>query len=166
VDYARRRQLLDEMTAIAASEAPGRAAQELPASINDGRARFWVIWRALQLRAEHPGLFRDGDYVALEAKGPRAPHVVAFARRHGNFALIAVAGRLWASLGPMGTLPPATLAWGYTAVDLTPLGRLDEPVDTISRQPVKISGSALRLSEAFAHFPGALILCRLAPQRS
>jgi (1->4)-alpha-D-glucan 1-alpha-D-glucosylmutase len=166
VDYARRRQLLDEMTAIAASEAPGRAAQELPASINDGRARFWVIWRALQLRAEHPGLFRDGDYVALEAKGPRAPHVVAFARRHGNFALIAVAGRLWGSLGPVGALLPAAQAWGYTAVDLTPLGRLDEPVDTISRQPVKISGSALRLSEAFAHFPGALILCRLAPQRS
>jgi (1->4)-alpha-D-glucan 1-alpha-D-glucosylmutase len=160
VDYALRRRLLDEMTAVAADDTVD-AVRQFAASVTDGRARLWVIRRALQLRAEHPALFRDGDYVALEAKGPRAPHVVAFARRHANLALIAVAGRLWGSLGPVSDLQPAARTWGYTAVDLTPLGKLEEPVDIISRQPVKIAGSALRISEAFAHFPGALILCRL-----
>src|SRR5262245_24241474 len=134
VDYSRRRRLLDEMTALAEGAAPARAVSELTRSITDGRARFWVIWRALQLRSQHPGLFRDGDYAALGTSGIHAAHVIAFARRHGNVALIAVAGRLWGSLGPTGSLPQAEPTWGDTAVDVAPLGKIEEPFDVISRQ--------------------------------
>jgi hypothetical protein len=34
-------------------------------------------------------------------------------------------------------------------------------VDIISLQPVKLTRGVLRLADAFADFPGALILCRL-----
>jgi (1->4)-alpha-D-glucan 1-alpha-D-glucosylmutase len=164
VDYAQRRRLLDEMEAIADSDDPARAVPGLAASLADGRARFWVMWRALQLRAIHPGLFRNGDYVGLGSSGERAAHVVSFARRHDDLALIAVAGRLWGSLGPVGRLEAASRAWGDTTIDLAPLGKLEQPMDIISLQPVAMTGASLRVADAFAHFPGALILCRLAPQ--
>ena len=161
VDYSQRRLLLEEMAAIAAGDAPAQAVRGLAASVTDGRARFWLIWRALQLRSEQPALFRNGDYIALEARGSRAAHVVAFARRHENLALIAVAGRLWGALGPVGRLAPAAQTWENTAVDLAPLGKIEEPVDIISLQPAKMVRGVLRLADAFADFPGALILCRL-----
>ena len=165
VDYARRRRLLEEMEAIADGGEPREAVRALAASLADGRARLWVIWRALQLRAVQPELFREGGYLALEASGPRAAHVVAFARRHEDLALLAVAGRLWGSLGPVGSLPPARETWGETAIDLSPLGAIEQPMHVVSQQPVEITGHSLRLSDAFADFPGALILCRLADRK-
>src|SRR6185503_17379432 len=135
VDYAWRGSLLAEMEAVTAE-----GVSALATSVSDGRARLWVRWRALQLRARYPDLFREGDYIALDVSGQRAAHVVAFARRHEDLALIAVAGRLWGSLGPVGRLTPAAAAWSDTAVDLAPLGKLAQPRDIISLRPGNATG--------------------------
>jgi (1->4)-alpha-D-glucan 1-alpha-D-glucosylmutase len=82
----------------------------------DGRAKFWVTWRALQLLREAAPLLRDAIYLPLEAQGTHAAHVVAFARGRGAQWLVVVAVRLYAGLGrPVGEAPLGE-AWGDTAV--------------------------------------------------
>jgi (1->4)-alpha-D-glucan 1-alpha-D-glucosylmutase len=163
VDYELRGRLLRELSEAAAGPQVARAARELVSVITDGRARLWIILRALQLRAEHPALFSSGDYIALNATGARAANVVAFARRHDGYGLIAIAGRLWSGLGSRaGELPLGKKAWQDTVVDLAPLGEIEEPVDILTLQPVTVAGGSLVVGDALDDFPGALIFCRLA----
>ena len=160
VDYAGRRRVLHELEPIASGLQP---VARLAGSPADGRAKLWIIWRALQFRARHPNLFAAGGYVPLSLSGARAENVVAFARRYGNLGLIAVAGRLWASLGlPAGMPPLGRSTWQDTAVDLAPLGEIEEPFDLLSLTVPRIENGALLVSEALSQFPGALVLCRLA----
>ena len=46
--------------------------------------------RSLRCRRDHPGLFTAGEYIPAEATGARGEHVFAFARRHGDRAVVAV----------------------------------------------------------------------------
>ena len=50
----------------------------------DGRAKFWVTWRALQLRQAHDAMLRHAEYLPLDVRGEHARHVLAFARRDGD----------------------------------------------------------------------------------
>ena len=78
---------------------PGTAlCRRLWESRDDGRIKLYVLSRALRLRRMSPALFLEGAYVPLEARGPKADHVVAFARRLGGAVVIAVAPRLAAKL--------------------------------------------------------------------
>ena len=162
VDYDARLRALAELASFASGE---HRVDALAAGPADGRAKLWIIWRALQLRARQPDLFARGEYVPLAVSGARADHVVAFARRFGDRALIAVAGRLWASLGlPPGQPPLGPASWQDTAVDLSPLGGITQPFDVLSLAQRSSDGGVLRLAEAFSQFPGALVFCRLAKQ--
>ncbi|HET7321293.1 MAG TPA: hypothetical protein VFI96_02280, partial [Longimicrobiaceae bacterium] len=82
----------------------------------------------LRLRREKPELFRAGDYLPLLATGEHADHLVAFARRLGDDAVVAVAPRLRASLPDGGTTAGA---WGDTALSLAelPTGRYRNVLD-------------------------------------
>ena len=158
VDYDARRGALHELASFASG---GQRVDALAARPGDGRAKLWIIWRALQLRARQPDLFARGEYVPLTAAGARADHVVAFARRFGDVAAIAIAGRLWAKLGlPPGRPPLGPEAWRDTAVDLSPLGAISQPFDVLSLKAPRLESGRLLVSEAFAQFPGALIFCR------
>ena len=160
VDYDARRAALRDLAPFASG---GQRVEALAAAPGDGRAKLWITWRALQLRARQPDLFARGDYVPLAASGARADHLVAFARRFGDRAVIAVAGRLWASLGlSSGTPPLGPDAWRDTVVDLSPLGSIAQPFDVLSLAQRPCDGGVLRLAEAFSQFPGALIFCRLS----
>lgn len=59
-----------------------------------GAAKMHVVRAGLALRARSPGLFAEGDYQPLPVVGPRAGHVVGFARILGSQAVIALAPRL------------------------------------------------------------------------
>jgi (1->4)-alpha-D-glucan 1-alpha-D-glucosylmutase len=162
VDYDLRRRVLADLARVATGPEPAQAVRGF-ASSAQGRGRLWIIWRALQLRAEHPDLFKHGDYVALSVAGTRANNVVAFARRHDDYGLIAIAGRLWAGLGArVGEVPLGKRYWTDTVVDLAPLGEIEEPMDVLTMQPVRIANGSLQLADAFGNFPGALIFCRLS----
>ena len=91
VDFAVRRALLDE---IAGADAPA-----VMARIDDGAPKMWLIARLLALRAEHPELFADAQYAALDVAGAKARHALAFTR--GKLAvvvpiLVAGLGGAWA----------------------------------------------------------------------
>jgi (1->4)-alpha-D-glucan 1-alpha-D-glucosylmutase len=109
VDYAKRVQLLESLRVreLTARNELAPLARELLASKRDGRVKLFVTSQLLQLRRQHPGLFSAGEYVPLLAKGERAEHVFAFARRHEGRTAVVVVPRLVASL-------ETPEAWGNT----------------------------------------------------
>jgi (1->4)-alpha-D-glucan 1-alpha-D-glucosylmutase len=120
---------------------------------------MFVTVRALRARRADPELFRDGAYVPLDVVGPRARHVVAFARvREGRVAIV-IAPRLVASL--IGDRS----AWANTFVTLP-----DEVAELLEGEELKDvfagagrraipreGGTALAVTELFADFPLALL---------
>jgi (1->4)-alpha-D-glucan 1-alpha-D-glucosylmutase len=157
VDYARRERLLLELADIPGSTAAPEAVQALAASCLDGRAKLWIVARALELRRTHPELFERGQYVPLATHGKRAEHVISFMRRHGRRAVIALAGRLWRKLGSTPNwLPLGPEAWGDTTIDS---GGLAGPlVNVLTGTSVAADGERIAVGEAFSHFPGALLV--------
>jgi (1->4)-alpha-D-glucan 1-alpha-D-glucosylmutase len=157
VDYGLRQRVLDELGRMAAAEDRAQLAAALARSCVDGRAKLWVVSRSLELRRTCPELFERGQYIPLHTHGPAADHVIAFMRRHGERAVIALAGRLWRKLGSEpGTVPGGEELWGETAVDS---GGLSGPlVNVLTGERVRLEGERLRLAETFAHFPGALLV--------
>ena len=105
VDYQLRQRVLD---GLGGPQAPLDLVQSLLAGLEDGRAKCFVTWRALNCRREHPDLFQDGDYLPLHPEGARAEHICAFARRHGDELAVVVAPRLFRKLldhgGAVGTV--------------------------------------------------------------
>jgi (1->4)-alpha-D-glucan 1-alpha-D-glucosylmutase len=71
VDFALRRRLLGELDDLSAADVWARAEEGLP--------KLLVVKRALELRRERPAAF-TGAYEPLYAVGPKASHLVAFAR--------------------------------------------------------------------------------------
>ncbi|MCG8400525.1 MAG: malto-oligosyltrehalose synthase [Firmicutes bacterium] len=71
--------------------APAALARELLESWRDGRVKMFLTYRSLQFRKAHPDLFTRGEYIPVQAAGPGAEHVCAFARRAGqSWVLVAV----------------------------------------------------------------------------
>ncbi len=142
------------------------AVREMAGTPDDGRAKLWVVWRALGLRRDHPELFEKGDYAPIAAAGARADHVVAFARRHADIGVIAVAGRLWASLGLDARVPPLGEAvWGDTSIDagLVPAG--SQIINALTGERVSVQDGRILLADAFARFPGALLTYNIDPRK-
>jgi (1->4)-alpha-D-glucan 1-alpha-D-glucosylmutase len=151
VDYSKRAALLESLRLrelTARNELP-QLARELRGSIHNGWVKLFVTSQLLLLRREHPGLFSAGEYVALDADGPRAGHVFAFARRHAGKTAVVIVPRLVAHLD-LGS------SWQGTKVIL--------PTDVPSRPPLRNvftdAGVApeLSLSQVFSDLPVA-VLC-------
>ena len=124
VDFARRRALLEDLPRVEPGAARGPAIHALCERLEDGRAKLYLTRTLLGLRRRHPALFAEGEYVALETDGPRAEHLVAFARRHGDLTLVVCAPRWYARLAEaveqaQATVPPPGV-WRGTAVALPP----------------------------------------------
>lgn len=158
VDYARRRGLLEELRRIGAGSALPAAVRSYFDSPYDGRAKFWVVWRALGLRREREELFRAGDYLPISVSGLRNRHVIAYARRLGDVGIVTVAGRLFASMGlEPGVLPVGAQVWDDTALDLAFLPQGARLENVLSGEILHPDGAGrLALSDAITHFPGAL----------
>lgn len=75
--------------------------------------------RLLHLRRSHPELFEGGHYTALEARGPSADHVIAYARQAGDDRVVVLVPRLSRQLSGPSALPVGTV-WGDTSVELPP----------------------------------------------
>jgi (1->4)-alpha-D-glucan 1-alpha-D-glucosylmutase len=158
VDFAQRGATLVALQALAALPDLAGAVAALCAQPDDGRAKTWITWRALELRRRRPALFADGDYVPLAAEGAQAAHVVAFARRHGDEVLLAVTGRLFAGLGcPPGVLPVGD-AWQDTALALQGSGlRHGRYRDVLTGRVVVVTDERLALAAVLAVLPFALL---------
>jgi (1->4)-alpha-D-glucan 1-alpha-D-glucosylmutase len=162
VDYAHRRQLLDEIRGRAGDrERLSAALEDMLANLADGSAKLYTTWRALLLRREQAELFRHGSYLPIEAIGQHAGHLCAFARRHAGLAVIAVAPRLLAGLCPApGALPVGEAFWGNTTLDISALpgNAFENLLDGASvRVERRVHKRLLRVRDALARFPVGLL---------
>lgn len=163
VDFALRARLLKELDhACAGTEGDRLAlAGTLLRNWTDGRLKLYVTATVLRYRRAHADLFRDGEYVPLESGGIREAHVCAFARLHGDHAVVAAVPRLVAELCPDVRLPLGSEVWGDTWVTV-PSWRPGSGYRNLFTGEALSSQSAgdrqtLSLSEVFAQFPVAML---------
>jgi (1->4)-alpha-D-glucan 1-alpha-D-glucosylmutase len=161
VDYGLRDQLLAEVKRGFAGE-EGRAGflADLVERAEDGRIKLHVTHRVLGARRERPALFRDGDYVPLSADGPRRANLFAFARRHGDEAVVAVVPRLTSSLVAGGAAPVGAM-WEGTALRLPPGLPAGSAECLLTGRRLRLAaggeGGTLSVADLFATFPVSLL---------
>jgi len=117
-----------------------------------GRVKWHLLHSALTLRAAQPQVF-EGDYLPLKAVGPLAHHVLAFARRHGNRAMItAVPVGCALPLGgySRGDAERACRRWRGTTLAL-PSGHWQHVLDG-----TRFMGDTVELDTLWQHWPVAL----------
>jgi (1->4)-alpha-D-glucan 1-alpha-D-glucosylmutase len=158
IDFERRRAMLAQARALVG--APDRSAglRAWLADAVDGRAKFYVTWRALQLRRKHEGLLAGAEYLPLEVHGERSTQAIAFARRAGSHWWIVVGTRLSAAFGlPVGVAPVGA-AWGDTVLVWPEgVGTGFAFEDAISGARHVVRGSALPLAELLREFTVAAL---------
>ncbi len=161
VDYQRRTNYLTGLQAADGDRAA--LVQDLLDRAGDGRIKLYVTSRALAYRREHPQVFRESDYVPLEASGDKRDHVIAFSRRYADESLIVVVPRLIAELvGGVERPPLGDEVWGNTAVTFPAeyAGRAFRNLFTDEIVTVNPSdqSAGLPLSILLTRFPVALLV--------
>jgi (1->4)-alpha-D-glucan 1-alpha-D-glucosylmutase len=164
VDYHRRREMLADLQGrIAAAGADLRPlAAELLTNLPDGRAKLYLIHRALHFRREHKRLFAHGTYLPLEAAGPKRDHVCVFARLLEEEAILVVVPRLGVRLGGGSEQPPmGPEVWGTTRLLLPAPLAAGSYRSLFTGEMLEVDRSddtpGLSLAAALADFPVALL---------
>jgi (1->4)-alpha-D-glucan 1-alpha-D-glucosylmutase len=162
VDFELRQAMLRDLQASLQWSAERRAAwaRGLAERMEDGRIKLYLTWRCLQCRQRLPQLFQGGIYLPLRARGARAEHVCAFARRSERHVAIIVAPRLYAGLRGDAGAPLGDAAWQDTRLEipaeLTEV-RLENAFTGAACELETAEGQAsLPLAASLAHFPVAL----------
>jgi (1->4)-alpha-D-glucan 1-alpha-D-glucosylmutase len=184
VDFAARRSMLAGLQAEPEGESAALAGRLLREP-GDGQIKLWVAYRALGFRRLHRELFERGKYVGLRAEGPRAEHVISFARILGDRAVIAAAvrrvaklhepdlapvgervlaavasaGRRVAKRGPSVPPPLGERIWDDTHIALgdgLPAGEYRDALTGV-RHAVDPGRPVLLAGDVFAHLPVALL---------
>jgi (1->4)-alpha-D-glucan 1-alpha-D-glucosylmutase len=119
--------------------------------LTSGALKLHLTRSVLTARRERPAVFSEGDYVALTASGPRADHLIAFARVHEGEVAVTIASRLMQGAGEV-------------------FGNSDFWDDTVVEVPQALNGSllhdrladagtisALDLTNLFARYPLAFL---------
>jgi (1->4)-alpha-D-glucan 1-alpha-D-glucosylmutase len=165
VDYDQRCRVLEALQRSFGSDGPHAAqAREMFESIDDGRLKLYVIWRALALRARRPGLFERGRYVALPVAGAHAAHICAFARVHNDGTALAVVPRLLLDLTARTTRPPLGAIWADTRVMLPSPATYHDVLTGASRDSAAATkGAQLAVAELFDILPVALLESSAVP---
>ncbi|HEX9716280.1 MAG TPA: malto-oligosyltrehalose synthase [Desulfurivibrionaceae bacterium] len=165
VDFARAQNLLGDLEALFADDAPpGPALAILLATLADGRAKLFVTSRTLRFRRKHPALFSQGAYEPLPLQGEAEHHLCVLARSLPGQRLIAVAPRFFASLPGDQEAPYAEQAekmWGQTHIAL-PENSATESYRNIFtgeiHQPIRQNGQdVLPIAPVLRIFPVALL---------
>jgi (1->4)-alpha-D-glucan 1-alpha-D-glucosylmutase len=155
VDFGARARSLDgiEQELARGPDAQRALARALssPEGLVSGRAKLLLLRLALHLRRAEPELFREGDYRPLEADGPLASRVFAFARTVPGRALVCAVPRL--VLAPLEA-GGGTVRWeGSLALPPALPRRWRDVVTGVVRE-----GEAFALAELFQDFPVALLV--------
>jgi (1->4)-alpha-D-glucan 1-alpha-D-glucosylmutase len=160
VDFRLRAAMLESVRRLH-TENPQRLLEDLMSGWKDGRIKLFLTDVALDFRRAHAELFLDGDYVPLNAYGPRQAHVCAFARRKNGLWALSIAPRWTTRLIPAGRPPLGETVWGNTVL-LLPAGAPEEWRNVLTGERLRaapMSGEerTLALSSVLKRFPVALI---------
>jgi (1->4)-alpha-D-glucan 1-alpha-D-glucosylmutase len=137
----------------------------LLATPEDGRLKLYLIWRTLCLRQQQPDLFQHGEYLPLAVEGPKANHVVAFARKSGTTTALIVVPRLIAGLlndFDIDLPPIGPRVWDDTCVLLPFRSSSEKCRNAFTGEVLDLqqTGESARIgvSKALAEFPVALCI--------
>jgi (1->4)-alpha-D-glucan 1-alpha-D-glucosylmutase len=161
VDWALRRRLLDYLVKeIEGTQNLAGLALSLLKSREDGRVKLYVTRQILACRRARPALFERGEYRPLEAHGPLAEHVCAFARVDGGEVALTVLP-LHLAKRRIDELPLGPDYWGGTWLPIPDeLGARFDNVLTGESVDVGLTdgGRGLALGRLLASFPVALLV--------
>ncbi|MEN6584442.1 MAG: hypothetical protein ABFE02_00130, partial [Sulfuricella sp.] len=110
-----------------------------------------------------PRVFHEGAYLPLNAVGPSAEHLCAFARQTDETTLVIVAPRWFSRLAPEpGDMPLGAAVWGETAIHIPMLAAGARGTNVLTGETVEaaqMNGLSVLPAEALlASFPLALVL--------
>lgn len=119
VDYTIRSDLLADLKKKFAREIDQEVLSQILQDQKMGVVKLFLIWRALNFRRQQPDLFDHGEYLPLQAMGPKREHVCAFARVNQKQAVITVVPRLVFGLtAGKEAQPLGRQVWEQTALTL------------------------------------------------
>ena len=162
VDYELRKRMLTELQEASDPDLVERLLDEWPT----GAVKLYLTWHALKTRRSHAHLFRDGQYVPLQASGSEGRHVAAFARVHTDRWVVVAAPRLMVSLARMrgrstGEVPLGLEYWHGMTLTL-PDGAPSRWRNVLTGDVIEAhdgaEGRSLELAALFARYPGALLI--------
>ena len=116
VDYARRAEVLDEITYK--RKDVSTLLRELLHHKDDGRIKLFVIHTLLGLRLRAKEIFDAGEYIPLTVHGQQRSHVIAFARRLENRCIAVLVPRNLVPLVREDQLPTSASVWRGTELEV------------------------------------------------
>jgi (1->4)-alpha-D-glucan 1-alpha-D-glucosylmutase len=135
-------------------------ARDLTGHWQSGAIKLYLIWKAIRHRREHEDLFRDGEFMPLEASGKHSRHVLSFMRKHpGDASLVVIPRWLSQISGPVAN-GEAETDWQDTKIVL--------PADCPARWKNIVTGqtivaertgggSSIAAGQVFHDFPVAFL---------
>jgi (1->4)-alpha-D-glucan 1-alpha-D-glucosylmutase len=154
VDYELRRGMLHRLEPLLHETAAAEVAALLDAW-HDGRIKLLLTALALRCRGRRPDIFERGSCTPLPAAGPRAEHVLAFARELDGDACVLVLPRWSTSLLGADGMTPHEAVWADTALPLP--DRLRGSWRNALTGERHDAAERLRLATIFAALPFALL---------
>jgi (1->4)-alpha-D-glucan 1-alpha-D-glucosylmutase len=149
VDYKKRAQFLAEIS----NSDPSRV-KLLLEDYRSGKAKLYLIFRALHVRRKLKGLFEEGIYVPLTVEGALGKNVFAFMRKGLEGYVVVVVARFLAGL--LEKPQDWSVNWKDTAVVL-PSDAPSVWKDAFTDLEVKASFGRLPVREVLSSFPTALL---------
>lgn len=123
----------------------------------DGAIKQALMRTILTTRKSHPALFAEGAYCPLHVEGAAVDHLIAFARRNSDDALIVLATRLPLRMLGDGLHIPAS-SWDDTRVKL-PADLAGKPLlNLLSDRPTPTRADQTLVAELLDDFPLAVFM--------
>jgi (1->4)-alpha-D-glucan 1-alpha-D-glucosylmutase len=164
VDYGRRQDLLQELQKVTGEPGcePGCRARSMLNSLEDGRAKLFVITKGLTFRREHGRFFQNARYIPLLTQGPAANHVCAFARQFEREIAIVAVPRLCATLlGDKKQSPIGGDVWGQNLLEIPAEIQCPDFRNVLTGEKVQVqaneNGQFILAGDVFSNFPAALL---------
>jgi (1->4)-alpha-D-glucan 1-alpha-D-glucosylmutase len=160
IDFNKRAAALDSLSNLD----DAHDVRSLVENWRDGRAKMYLIWKALRFRRDHQDLFREGEFVPLQSVGTYSRNVTAFLRRRGMSWVIAAVPRWLSQVRTPDDRTPAdrkkaAFNWEDTRLLLPP----ESPSswkDVLAGKQLSSQGDRdahLAVNDLFSGFPVALI---------
>ncbi|MFD1140155.1 malto-oligosyltrehalose synthase [Larkinella insperata] len=154
VDYEKRLQWLDELTAEDAEPDPALL-ETLWENRYDARIKLWLTHTLLNERKQQPELFAQGQYIPLAVEGRYKDHVLAFARRQRQNWVVVVVPLHLGVMSQQQNKAVTALDWKDTRIVLPP----DAPVEwkNVFIKTTGLASDTLAVKELFQTLPLAVL---------